>query len=327
MGCKISISTHCFVLSLLCLTSVHRSVNRDTATITVVFRGQESVLDLVRDSSMSRYSNPLLHEDYEGNSPFIKLRAAVSDEIMRVRRDNKKSTVDEIRDKVEKIGQELKRTNRDGYHLSVTGHNLGGGLATVVGFCLAADPTLELASAVRIFTFASSRVGCQAFQQSFRHLEKTGRLQHARFTTSNEIISLLPLGKTYRHVGLCICLHKSNAFGRWRMRRCLDVNYSSNAGRGRLGELALFLRNCLLAETSSRISEYQHRMHLTREYRLALGEGGRFQQRKISFVVELPRRVHTFSLSISSFLASPAFRQQKKSLKIPERLLLNEVSA
>jgi hypothetical protein len=241
--------------------------------VTVVFRGQEGFIDLLKDSRMSEYSNPIMHKDYEGNSQFINLRSAVSDELMRVRRDNKKSTVDEIRDKVETIGKEL--TNDGVYHLSVTGHNLGGGLATIAGFCLAADPTLELASAIRIFTFASSRVGCKVFQQSFQHLEKTGRLQHARFTNSNETISLLPFDEAYHHVGMNISLQKSDSAGRKRTRRCLDVSYSSNGSLPR--ELCHFILNCLSAIKSSRVSEYQHRMHFAREYRLALGNGGEFK--------------------------------------------------
>jgi len=247
-------------------------VNRETATVTVVFHGQEGLFNLLKDSAMSTYSNPIMHEDYDGNSEFISLRAAVSDELMRVRRDNKKSTVDEIRDKVEKIGKEL--TNDGEYHLAVSGHSQGGGLATVAGFCLAADPSLELASAVRVFTFASSRVGCRAFQQSFRHLESTGRLQHARFTNSNETVPLLPMQDVYHHVGMQIRLHKSNRAGRRRTRVCLDVNYKNDAGHfSRLGEMFHFVLNCLSAFKSSRISEFQLRMHFAREYRLALGDG------------------------------------------------------
>ena len=244
----------------------------------MVFRGQESLFDLFKDSAMSSYSNPIMHEDYEGNSEFINLRAAVSDEMMRVRRDNKKSTIDEIRDKVDKIGKEL--TDGGLYHLSVAGHgSLGGGLATVVGFYLASDPSLELASAVRVFTFASSRVGCKAFQQGCKHLEETGRLQHARFTNSNETVSLLPVCDVYHHVGMQIRLHKPTSAGRQRTRQSLDVSYNSSVRR--LGEAFRFMLSCLSAGKSSRISEYQHRMHFAREYRLALSDGGEFTGKNI----------------------------------------------
>jgi len=244
-------------------------VNRETATVTVVFRGQEGFVDLIRDSDMSKYSNPIVQEDYEGNSESINIRSAVSDELMRVRRDNKKSTIDEIREKVDKIGKEL--TDGGYYHLSVCGHSLGGGLATVAGFYLASDTGLELASAVRVFTFATSRVGCKAFQQGFKHLEETGRLQHARFTTADEVVSLLPIHDTYCHVGMRIRLHKPNGAGRQRTRQSLDVTYNSPFCR--LRGAFHFMLNFLSATKSTRISEYQHRMHFAREYRLALSDG------------------------------------------------------
>ncbi|KAL7549071.1 hypothetical protein ACHAWF_012341 [Thalassiosira exigua] len=244
-------------------------VNRETATVTVVFRGQESLLDLFKGSAFSTYANPLVNEDYEGNSEFISLRSSVSDEMMRVRRDTKKSTMSEIRTKVVKIGKEL--LGGESFHLSVTGHSLGGGLATIAGYYLASDASLNLASAVRVFTFASARVGCKAFQQGFKHLEQTGRLQHARFSTSNEPVSTLPFWNTYHHVGMQICLHKANNAGRQRTRRSLDVTYCAEGNR--ILEALCLAWNSLSAFKSSRISEYQHLMHFAREYRLALGDG------------------------------------------------------
>mmetsp|Transcript_5502 Transcript_5502/g.13784 ORF Transcript_5502/g.13784 Transcript_5502/m.13784 type:complete len:1381 (-) Transcript_5502:188-4330(-) len=244
-------------------------VNRETLTVTLVFRGQEGFTDLIKDSAMSQYSNPIGHADYEGNSEFINLRSAVSDEIMRVRRDTKKSTLYEISRKVDEIGRELADGGK--YHLSVTGHSLGGGLATVAGFYLASDDSLELASALRVFTFSSSRVGCMAFHQGFKHLEETGRLQHARFTNSSDIISSLPMLDSYHHVGMQICLHKANNAGRQRIRQSLDVRYNKNGSR--LKESYHFVMDIFSAMQVSRISEYQHRMHFAREYRLALGDG------------------------------------------------------
>lgn len=148
----------------------------------------------VTNSAMTEHANPLMDEEYhEGNSnaEFINLRAAVSEEILRPRRDTGKTTIDEIRDKVDKIGKEIAK-NGGMYNLSVTGHSKAGGLATIVGFYLAACPSLELASAVRVYTFASSPVGGRDFQLAWKYLEGTGRLLHARFTNSNEV-GFLPL--------------------------------------------------------------------------------------------------------------------------------------
>ena len=111
------------------------------------------------------------------NSSIFNLRV---NEMMRVQRDTKRSMLEDICEKIEVVGRELTSGS-----LSVTGHSLGGDLATVAGFFLASNPTLQLASAVRVYTFASSPVGCNTFQHTYKYLEETGRLQHARFTNLN----------------------------------------------------------------------------------------------------------------------------------------------
>lgn len=168
-------------------------VNRQKNTVTVAFRGQESALARMKDSEMKSYPNPISGEDYQGNTPTFRLRSAVSEELLRVRRDTSLTAIEFIRDKVHAIGKELMdATSLGSYNLTVTGHGLAGSYATLLGFYLASDPTLELTSAVRVFTFASSRVGCSDFSRAFRHLEDLGLILHARFTNQNDFLSLHP---------------------------------------------------------------------------------------------------------------------------------------
>jgi len=163
-------------------------VNRIASRVTVVFRGDEGVLRIVKDSQMMEHENPLAEE--VENTEVIKLRAAVSKNILTPRLDTKKSIVEEIHDRVNKIREEL--TGRDACHLTICGHSLGGGLATVTGFYLACNNNLKLASPIQIVTFASPRVGGNEFQRSFQHLEDSGRILYARFTNLNDMISLRP---------------------------------------------------------------------------------------------------------------------------------------
>ena len=266
-------------------------INRATSTVNVVFRGKEGLFGLLKDTAVSSYANPLKHEDYEGNSEVINLRSKVTDELLRVRRDTKKSNLDEIKAKVEQIGMELNHGGR--YHLSVTGEGLGGGIATAAAFFLASDPSLELASAVRVFTFASSRVGCRDFSHAFQHLEETGRLQHARFITSNDIKCTLPMPDEYHHVGLQIRLHTA---GRQRARQSLDVNYNYNDRR--LSTAFAYVLSFFSFASRSSVSEYQHRLHSAREYRLALSNGGGEHMCAFSFaIILLP--IVTYSNCIS----------------------------
>lgn len=136
-------------------------VNKKSNTVTVLIRARESILNMIINSSTTEYPNPISHEDYPGNSELIRLRSEIADEMMRSRRDTKKSTVEEIIEKVEKIGHEIDPTGN--YHVSVAGHGMAGSMATVLGYFLAADTTFNTASAVRVFSFASSRVGCEDF--------------------------------------------------------------------------------------------------------------------------------------------------------------------
>lgn len=291
-------------------------VNRQTATVTVVFRGQEGIFDLCYNTAMSSFPNPIAHEDYEGNSEYIKLRSTVADELLRVRMDTKMSLISEIREKIVIIGQEL--TNGAGYHLSVVGHSRGGGYATVLGYYLASDMYLELASAVRIFTFSSSHVGCADFQRGFKHLEEEGRLVHARFANSNDLFTSLPLRGyceennfkvNYHHVGMQVRLHKANNAGRRRIMQSLDVSYGVDdepfligmlqAARNSLSLIMSLI--CSVYTKNYRISQYHLRMHFAREYRLALGDGVlRFDRKRKSlktlndYYVMKCRRVHHY---------------------------------
>lgn len=160
-------------------------VNRRKKTVTIVFRGQESIFNMIINSGTTEYPNPISHEDYPGNADTIKLRSAIADEMLRIRRDTRMSAVEEIIAKVEKIGYELDESGK--YHVSVAGHGMAGSMATVLGYFLATNSSFKSTSAVRVFSFASSRIGCKAFQRSFEHLEKSGRILHARFTNSHDL--------------------------------------------------------------------------------------------------------------------------------------------
>ena len=163
-------------------------VNRDESRVIVVFRRDETVIRRIQNSKMMEYDNPL--SGVLQSTKIIKLRAAVSKDILTPRLDTNHSIVEEIQHKVKRIQKEL--NNGDEFHVTICGHAEGGGLAIVTAFYLASSNDLKLSSPIQVVTFASPRVGDKNFQRSFQHLEDSGRILYARFANSNDMISIHP---------------------------------------------------------------------------------------------------------------------------------------
>lgn len=94
-----------------------------------------------------------------------------------------------------------------GYRLYVTGHSLGGAIATLFGFFAACDDQVTKYGAVAIYSFASPRVGGSKFRQTFKYLEERGKLRHARFHNLMDIVAQKPYSfGFFKHVGLEVLL-------------------------------------------------------------------------------------------------------------------------
>eukprot|EP00531_Pseudo-nitzschia_arenysensis_P004293 CAMPEP_0116156678 /NCGR_PEP_ID=MMETSP0329-20121206/22956_1 /TAXON_ID=697910 /ORGANISM="Pseudo-nitzschia arenysensis, Strain B593" /LENGTH=495 /DNA_ID=CAMNT_0003653769 /DNA_START=102 /DNA_END=1590 /DNA_ORIENTATION=- len=80
------------------------------------------------------------------------------------------------------------------YSLFVTGHSLGGALATFGAFKLATHPDLKghLANPVVCISFASPYVGDQDWANAFEALEKRGRIRHIRFSNRSDLVPTIP---------------------------------------------------------------------------------------------------------------------------------------
>jgi predicted lipase len=78
---------------------------------------------------------------------------------MRKRKDTGISKMEEIFDKVDAIGKEMAPDGS--YKLCITGHSLGGALATLFGFYVAAKPRFSNLKNVYTWTYAAPRVGTQ----------------------------------------------------------------------------------------------------------------------------------------------------------------------
>jgi Lipase (class 3) len=100
--------------------------------------------------------------------------------------------------------------------LYVTGHSLGGALATLFAFQAAALPDTLIPKPVSLFSFGAPYVGDDSFRDAFRLLESQGKLRYCRVTNQKDMVPLVPkvsfkfafyepdahVGATYKHVGM-----------------------------------------------------------------------------------------------------------------------------
>lgn len=94
-----------------------------------------------------------------------------------------------------------------GYRIYCTGHSLGGALATVFAFELAAESsntTMTLPqSPITCISFASPMVGNLSFERAFKELERQGRLRALRVTNHFDIFTQLPDRSSYLYALFC----------------------------------------------------------------------------------------------------------------------------
>ena len=92
------------------------------------------------------------------------------------------------------------------YDIYITGHSLGGALCTLFGFEL----SHEIDNHVSIVSFASPRVGNQAFKDAF---DSKQNLEHYRITNDRDVITGTPM-VLFKHVGknIAICDEKCELF-------------------------------------------------------------------------------------------------------------------
>ena len=74
--------------------------------------------------------NPI-EEEYAGREELLDIHTGFSLYMLRRRKDTQMNKIDEIFQKIEAIGREMACDGN--YNLSITGHSLGGALATLFG--------------------------------------------------------------------------------------------------------------------------------------------------------------------------------------------------
>jgi len=190
--------------------------------VVVVFRGTSNSGDWIKDALITqRQSKNPVSDESNSIAPSIGIHSGFSNALLKGGH-------------VEKILLELKQVmveNPD-HKLFVTGHSLGGAMATLFGFYVAAndDPIYVKNGPVQVFSVSSPRVGNKSFRDSFKYLEERGKIRHARIYNSKDKVAMLPyIGGRYKHVGLELKLRRRTLPIRFDYPRYEGWTMSSNS--------------------------------------------------------------------------------------------------
>ena len=130
-----------------------------------------------------------------GSHP-IKVHKGFLNYLLYKQRDDQQSKYSKISNQVQKLMMHPSFENRT--VMSLTGHSLGGALATLTSFFLACDKNVydklrhDRQEYIRVITFASPMVGNIGFHHAMRTLWMQERLKHLRITNDRDIVPMMP---------------------------------------------------------------------------------------------------------------------------------------
>mmetsp|Transcript_48894 Transcript_48894/g.72649 ORF Transcript_48894/g.72649 Transcript_48894/m.72649 type:complete len:707 (+) Transcript_48894:107-2227(+) len=190
------------------------SINKEEKKIMVLFRGAITKADWGHafDAKLKKIPNPILPTFTDKHSS-IKISNGFYRYLFRKRKDTGTNKYIEITSKLYEYAKRI----GDDYKVVITGLSLGGALSTIFGFFAATDERFTRYEPLQIITFGSPYVGSYSFADSFRYLEMTDKLRHARFHNVRDWVTHLPFnvkrskrGARYQHVGVAIKLPRVN---------------------------------------------------------------------------------------------------------------------
>lgn len=161
--------------------------------ITIAFRGSVTPTDFQKDAmiTLNQQSNPVINIDSNQRKTF-GIHSGFYDYLLRPRK-NGMNKYQEIMGHVEALFLEYDR--RRNYKLYVTGHSLGGALATLFSLHAASSAGSDdgvIPSPVCCVSVASPRVGDREFQTAFCRLEELGHLRHLRIANDRDPVTTMP---------------------------------------------------------------------------------------------------------------------------------------
>jgi len=149
--------------------------------ISVIFRGTESWKDWYHDLLFYKneiYDNIFIHSGFHRQLHYENTYEHIKYDILWLLKENPE------------------------YNIYITGHSLGGALATLFGY----EISKEISNDINIVSFGSPRIGDYNFKNDFNNIKN---LKHYRITNNNDIATAIPMINFY-HVGTNIHIDDKN---------------------------------------------------------------------------------------------------------------------
>ena len=191
--------------------------------ITVSFRGSVTIRDLLIDSKVSlvQIPNPVEPGTTVGiHCGFRDYMYGKTARYGQALRGGERRKIDSICDQLFDVVDQYPQ-----YRIFITGHSLGGALATLLAFELGAKRDDRIRETISCVSFASPRVGNLAFANAFQSLERTKRIRCLCVANEKDIFPEIPRTGTknpcgiicfgdriYRHVGVSFSLLRDGGY-------------------------------------------------------------------------------------------------------------------
>lgn len=187
--------------------------------VTVCFRGSVTPLDWATNLEMYMKEIPNRMKANASQVPTVRVHNGFHDYLFEPSNRGAKGPNGEDLSEYQEILQEhvlpVIHKHHD-YKVYVTGHSLGGALATLFAFELACEPEATVPKPVTLINFACPYVGDSSFRLAHQMLESQGRLRHLRVTNHKDLITTFPkvafrwnvfdrrahVGSLFKHVGI-----------------------------------------------------------------------------------------------------------------------------
>lgn len=170
------------------------TVNKTQKKVTVIFRGTTSAADWKKNVQIvqENVSNHVRSLVAEGQPQEIGVHKGFYNFLCRQRLDHRNGGPDTRYDFILDIVKRYLPKDDNEWRLCVTGHSLGGALASLFGFYAATDDDIvRNGQPVEVYTYASPLVGDKRFRHAFCGLEKSNRILHARFCNDGDFGTFL----------------------------------------------------------------------------------------------------------------------------------------